>query len=78
MSDKELMQNVSDSYDDFVSCMTRWMSADANIRKKVLDLLKRNPKSTTADILKVLCDCLEIGEQIELIDDEDERSLLAM
>ena len=73
MSDLELMRNIPDSYDDFVNSMTRWMGRDKNIRTKVLDQLDKKPNSTTSDILKVLCDCLGIGDPIELVDDEDEN-----
>ncbi len=71
MSDKELMKNVPDSYDDFVNSMVRWMSRDASIRNKILELLDKHPESTTSDILKVLCDCLGIGDPIELINDDE-------
>lgn len=73
MSDLELMRNIPDSYDDFINSMTRWMGRDKNIRTKVLDQLDKKPNSTTSDILKVLCDCLGIGDPIELVDDEDEN-----
>ena len=73
MSDLELMKNIPDSYDDFVNSMTRWMGRDKNIRTKVLDQLNEKPDSTTSDILKVLCDCLGIGDPIELVDDEDDN-----
>ena len=73
MSDLELMRNIPDSYDDFVNSMTQWMGRDKNIRTKVLDQLDKKPNSTTSDILKVLCDCLGIGDPIELVDDEDEN-----
>ncbi len=70
MSDVEMLKNVPDSYDSFVSCLNRWMSRDENIRKKILDQLRTNPNSTTSDLLKVLCEYLGIGEPLELVDDD--------
>ena len=72
MTDLELMKRVPDSYDDFVNSMVRWMGRDTNVRNRVLELINKNPGSSTSDILKVLCDCLGIGDPLELIDDEEE------
>lgn len=70
MSDRELMENISDSYEDFVDSMVRWMSRDCNIRTKVLDYLKTNSNPSSSDILGVLWDCLGIGgEPIEIVDE---------
>lgn len=66
------MENVPDSYDDFVDCTVRWMVKDGKIKTAILAQLRDNPKSNTSDVLEVLCDCLGIGESLELVDDEDE------
>lgn len=70
MSDIELMRGVPDSYDDFVNSMVRWMGRDADIRNNVLEFLDKHPGCTTSDILKVLCDCLGIGDPLELKEDD--------
>ena len=67
-----LMENIPDSYDDFVNCTVRWMVRDGKIENAILTQLRDNPKSYTSDILEVLCGCLGIGEPLELVDDDDE------
>ena len=66
------MKSIPGSYDDFVNSMTRWMERDGSIRDAVLEKLRVDPDSDTCDILEVLCDCLGVGEPLELIDDEEE------
>ena len=69
MRDRELMENISDSYDDFVNSMVRWMKRDNNIRKKILEYINTNPNATTSDILGILWECLGIGKPLEAVDD---------
>ncbi len=71
MSDRELMQNVSGSYDDFVNAMVRWMSSDSNIRNKVRSYLNVNPNPSTSDVLGILWECLGVGEPLEIVDDDN-------
>ena len=70
MSDRELMENISDSYDDFVNSMVRWMSSDRKIRTKVHSYLKTNPNPSTSDVLGVLWDCLGMEEPLEILDND--------
>ena len=70
MDYRDLMMAISDSYDDFVDVMSGWMERDASIRDAVLEQLRTKPNSNSSDILEVLCECLGIGEPLELVDDE--------
>ena len=74
MSDRELMQNVPDSYSDFVDSMCRWMERDDNIRKLVMEQLRINPDSDTQDLMGILWDYLGIGEPTELVDEDEYES----
>ena len=69
---RNLMENIPDSYDDFVNCTVRWMIKDGKIQSAILTQLRNNPKSETSDILEVLCDCLGIGEPLELVDEDED------
>lgn len=69
---KILMENIPDSYDDFVNCTVRWMVKDGKIQKAILTQLRDKPESDTSDVLEVLCDCLGLGEPLEIVDDDDE------
>ena len=69
---KILMENIPDSYDDFVNCTVRWMIKDGRIQKAILTQLRDKPESDTSDVLEVLCDCLGLGEPLELVDDDEE------
>ena len=70
---KILMENIPDSYDDFVNCTVRWMFKDGKIQKAILTQLRDKPESDTSDVLEVLCDCLGLGEPLEIVDDDDEE-----
>ena len=70
---KILMENIPDSYDDFVNCTVRWMVKDGKIQKAILTQLRDKPESDTSDVLEVLCDCLGLGEPLEIVDDDDEE-----
>ena len=72
MSDRELMQNVPDSYSDFVDSMCRWMERDGNIRKLIMEQQEKKPDSDTQDLMGILWDYLGIGEPLEIVDDEEE------
>ena len=74
MSDRELMQNVPDSYSDFVDSMCRWMKRDDNIRKLIMEQLERKPDSNTQDLMEILWDYLGIGEPVELVDEDEYES----
>ena len=74
MSDRELMQNVPDSYSDFVDCMCRWMERDDNIRKLIKEQLDRKPDSNTQDLMEILWDYLGIGEPVKLVDEDEYES----
>ena len=67
---RNLMENIPGSYDDFVNSTVRWMVKDGKIESAIITQLRNNPKSDTSDILEVLCECLGIGEPLELVDDE--------
>ena len=67
-----LMEKIPDSYDDFVNCTVRWMVKDARVQSAILTKLHNNPKSDTSDILEVLCECLGLGEPLELVEDEED------
>lgn len=69
MSDRELMRNISDSYDDFVNTMVRWMEKDSSIRTKILDFMKERPNSSTSDLLGVLWECIGIDISEDIADD---------
>ena len=71
MSFTEIMRSVHGSYDDFVNSMVRWSNRDAGIKDAILEQLRVKPDSNTDDITLVLWKCLEIGEPIEIVDDED-------
>ena len=69
MNDRELLESISDSYEDFVNSMVRWMSRDSNIRAKVLHYLKTNPNPSTSDVLGILWECIGIEKPLEVVDD---------
>lgn len=69
---RNLMENIPDIYDDFVNSTIRWMEKDGKIESAIITQLRNNPKSDTSDILEVLCECLGIGEPLELVDDEED------
>lgn len=54
----------------FVNCTVRWMVKDGKIQSAILTQLHNNPESDTSDILEVLCDCLGLGEPLEIVDDD--------
>jgi hypothetical protein len=62
MSDRELLINIHDSYEDFVNTMLHWFDEDASIRSTVLGYIESNPNSSSSDVLKVLWNCIGIGE----------------
>ncbi len=71
MSDRELMERVPDSYDEFVDDMVGWMGQDVGIRNAILEQLRDKPESDTSDVLEVLCKALGVGKPLKLIDDND-------
>ena len=69
---QERLSSLPGSYDDFVRFTMECMDRDVMIRNSVMSRLLDVPDSDANDITQVLCDCLGIGEPLELIDDEDE------
>ena len=69
---QERLSSLPGSYDDFVRFTMECMDRDVMIRNSVMSRLLDVPDSDANDITQVLCDCLGIGESLELIDDEDE------
>ena len=72
MNLQERLSSLPGSYDDFVHFTMECMDRDVIIRNAVMSRLIDVPDSDVNDITQVLCDCLGIGEPLELIDDEDE------
>ena len=60
-----LMENIPDSYDDFVDSVTFEMEQDEEVCEAILEQLRINPNSNTSDVLKVLCDCLGMTSDYE-------------
>ena len=66
---KDMLRDIPGSYDDFVNSTAHWMEKDEKIRNAIMVRLENYPDSNEQDIMMVLCDCLGIGEPLELIDD---------
>lgn len=71
MEIRTLLRAIPRSYDDFVDSTADWMERDPVIKRAILNQLKTFPDSSTSDVLRVLWECLGIGEPLELIDDEE-------
>ncbi|MBQ7200790.1 MAG: hypothetical protein IJS24_05395 [Eubacterium sp.] len=69
---QERLSSLPGSYDDFVRFTMECMDRDVMIRNSVMSRLLDVPDSDANDITQVLCDCLGIGEPLELVDDEYE------
>ena len=59
------------SYDDFVNFAMQCIQEEDGVEDAIREQFRINPDSDTNDITKVLCDCLGIGEPLEIVDDED-------
>ena len=75
---RNLMENIPDSYEDFVNCTVRWMVKDDKIQKAILTQLHNDPDSNTSDIMEILCDCLGLGEPLEIVDDDEAEILVGV
>lgn len=51
---KELLENVSDSYDDFVGCVLCAVKHDDEDMQKVKEFIKEDPTRKSDDILEYL------------------------
>ena len=51
---KELLENVSDSYDDFVGCVLCAVKHDDEDMQKVKEFIQEDPTRTSADSLEYL------------------------
>lgn len=51
---KELLNSVSDSYDDFVGGMLTYLKNDEENREKMIEYIKNNPDKKTDDILEYM------------------------
>lgn len=51
---KELLENVSDSYDDFVGCVLCAVKHDDEDIQKVKEFIKEDPTRKSDDILEYL------------------------
>lgn len=51
---KKLLENVSDTYDDFVGCVLCAVKHDDEDIQKVKDFIKENPERTSSDIIEYL------------------------
>ncbi len=71
---QERLSSLPGSYDDFVRFTMECMDRDVIIRNAVMSRLNDVPDSDVNDITQVLCDCLGIGEPLELIDDEESET----
>lgn len=58
---KELLNSVSDSYDDFVGAMMTYLKDDEENREKVIEYIKNNPDKKTDDILEYMDELWGIG-----------------
>ncbi len=72
MDYRKMLRAIPRSYEDFVNSTADWMEQDISIRDAILNLLNSHPESTPSDVLEVLCECLGIGEPLELVEDEEE------
>ena len=62
---RALMENIPDSYDDFVDSVTFEMEQDEEVCEAILEQIRINPNSGTSDVLRVLCDCLGMTSDYE-------------
>lgn len=51
---KNLLENVSDTYDDFVGCVLCAVKNDDEDMHKVIDFIKEDPMRKSDDILEYL------------------------
>lgn len=51
---KKMLENVSDSYDDFVGCVLNAVKYDDECVQKVKDYITEDSERTTSDILEYL------------------------
>lgn len=51
---KELLENVSDSYDDFVGCVLCAVKHDDEDMQKVKEFIKEDPTRKSDDVLEYL------------------------
>ena len=70
MDIKDRLRDIPGSYDDFVNSTARWMEHDNSIKASILEQLDANPNSTIHDIMTIICNALEIGDPVELVDED--------
>ena len=58
---KKALQNVPDSYDDFVNFYFKNLRGNEEKQKKLLDYLKNNPDAQTDDVMEYADDVLMAG-----------------
>lgn len=51
---RELLENVSDTYDDFVGCVLCAVKSDDEEIQKIKDFIKEDPARKSDDILEYL------------------------
>lgn len=51
---KEFLENVSDTYDDFIGCVLCAVKYDDEDMQKIKDYIKENPAKKSDDILEYL------------------------
>lgn len=67
----KMLMAIPDSYDDFVRFVEERIEDDADLADFVIEMLCRNPNTTTSDVLEMLCDKLGINEPLEIVPDEE-------
>ena len=74
---KRILEKIPGSYEDFVNDTADWMERDETIRSAILEQLRIKPDSDTDDVTLVLWKCLDIGEPLEIDEDEPRHKVRA-
>lgn len=57
---KKLLENVSDTYEDFVTAILAETKKDKEKLKKTTEYIKSNPKVTTSEVIRYVDDMDEL------------------
>ena len=71
MAIEERLKSIPRSYNDFVKYVIARIEEDENVEKVVLQQLETHPESNSSDVLKAIYNYLDIGEPLEIIDDDE-------
>lgn len=77
MSLVEKLKSVPNSYDDFVRFTMQCVNEQEGAEEAVLKQFREKPDSDTQDIMRGLCGVLDIGESLEIVEDESKRRVRA-